>query len=573
MNRKTRAFNAIFFKELRDSYHYPLAVVGVLLLLAGPLFAPWYYIPEPTLGNLLPTIKEAAELLAGQYAGCWGRYALFSVFVLATLLPAGMFARERKTKEIACLERFPVSLQTVLLAKFSAILALISLVVLGFVLTGFVFDLIYDKKAFTALTYFCADYDSIETSNLKAFALCPLELLIWDAFWATAIRREAFVVAASLLSTFAVWALVGWLVASGKETPGSLAVANTWVLTRDSSVGSLITVGGVASVESAFYATLRFGALLLPLVGLVRVFRRDGAQTTLGNGLTGLDFRLKTLLAKRRQKSVDAASASVPVDANTSAKPCERSTSASSLFVDSTPRRPRPLTALCVETVKSASLFGRFRGAILIDLAILNYLLLNAFSPSSIGCRELLFGAILLWGTQAFVGLRKNRLILTTRLPVRPSVYFASQCFAYLALFAAAFLPALGFQLLFPEAANDVRELYWLHTTTRLPSVPAKEALNVATFATFHALVVLWTAGVARSRIGAFLLCAVAYAVFYFAFWAYALFCFGLSVAGKEVPPFEPWPLLPLVALGLFPFACPFAYLRTRARFKRRDGV
>ncbi|MBR4832908.1 MAG: hypothetical protein IKU86_01070 [Thermoguttaceae bacterium] len=572
MNRKTSAFNAIFFKELSDAYHYPLAVVGVLLL-AAPLFAPWYSLPEATLSNLAPTIKKSAELLAGQYAGYWGRYALFSVFVLAALLPAGIFARERKTKEAACSLRFPVSLQTVFLARFSAIVALISLVAVGFVLTGFVFDLSYDEKPFTALTYFCADYDPIETSNLQAFALCPLELLIWGAFWATSIRREAFVVAASLLSTFAVWALVGWLVASSEERPGSLAVANTWVLTRDAGVGSLITVGGVASVGSPFYAALRFGALLLPIVGIVRVFRRDGAQTTLGNGLTGLDFRFKTLLTKRRQKIAETASASVPVDANTSAKPCERSTSDSSFLADSTPRRWRPLTALCVETIKSASLFGRFRGAILIDLALLNYLLLNAFSPSLIGCRELAFGALLLWGTQAFVGLRKNRLILTTRFPVRPSVYFASQVLAYFALFAAAFLPALGFQLLFPEAANDVRELYWLRSTTRLPDVPVKETLNVATFATFHALVVLWTAGVARSRIGAFLLCAVAYAVFYFAFCAYALFCFGLSVAGKEVPPFEPWPLLPFVALGLFPFACPFAYLRTRARFKRRDDV
>lgn len=565
MNRQTRAFNAIFFKELRDSYHYPLAVVGVLLLLAGPLFAPWYYIPEPTLGNLLPTIKEAAELLAGQYAGGWGRYALFSVFVLATLLPAGMFARERKTKEIACSQRFPVSLQTILLAKFSAILALISLVVLGFVLTGFVFDLIYDKKAFTALTYFCANYDSIETSNLQAFALCPLELLIWGAFWATAIRRrEAFVVAASLLSTFAVWALVGWLVASGEETPGSLAVANTWVLTRDTSVASLVTVGGVASVGSPFYAALRFGALLLPLVGTVRFFRRDGAQTTLGNGLTGLNFRFKTLLAKRRRS---AASASVRVDSDASAELCERSTSVSSRLVELTPRRLRPLTALCAETVKCASLFGRFRGAILIDLAILNYLLLNAFSPSLIGCRELLFVAILLWGTQGFLGLRKNSLILTRRFPVRPSVYFVSQVLAYFGLFAAAFLPALGFQLFFPEAANDVRELYWLHATSRLESVPAEEALKVATFATFHALVVLWAAGVARSRIGAFFLCAVAYAVFYFAFWALAIVCRGVGIASnRHIPLEDAWPLLPLVALGLFPFA----YLRTRARFKRR---
>jgi hypothetical protein len=466
-----------------------------------------------------------------------------------------MFARERKTKEIACSERFPVSLQTVFLAKFSASLVLTALVAVGFVLIGFVFDLIYAKEAFTALTGFCAHASPNAVAFYKAFALCPLELLIWGAFWATAIRREAFVVAASLLSTFAVCALVGCAVgcgvAFGGDAPASLGFPKVWVLPRDLRPDGLFLVGGAASVESPVYAALRFGALLLPIVGIARVFRRDGAQTTLGNGLNGIGARFKNAFN------------------NVSPTPCERSTSISPRLVDLTPRRLRPLTALCVETVKSASLFGRFRGAILIDLAILNYLLLNAFSPSLIGCRELAFGAILLWGTQAFVGLRKNRLILTTRFPVRPSVYFASQCFAYLALFAAAFLPALGFQLFFPEAANDVRELYWLRSTTRLPDVPAQEALNVATFATFHALVVLWAAGVARSRIGAFLLCAVAYAVFYFAFYAYALFCFGLSVAGKEVPPFEPWPLLPFVALGLFPFA----YLRTRARFKRRDGV
>lgn len=321
MNRKTRAFNAIFFKELRDAYHYPLAVVGVLFLLAGPLFAPWHYVPEPTLGNLLPTIKEAAELLAGQYAGHWGRYALFTVFILATLLPAGMFARERKTKEIACLERFPVSLQTVFIAKFSAAFALIALVAVGFVSVGLTFDLIYGMKPFSALTEFARRYDPHEFSHCKAFALSPFELLIWSAFWATLIRREALIVTASLLSTFAVWAVVGWAATFVGDTPTSLTTTVAWRPPRDLSV---VTVGGVASVNSLPYAALRFGALLLPLVGIVRVFRRDGAQTTLANGLDGLASRCATLLLKRRRLNATDAPASVPVDPNTSVEPCER---------------------------------------------------------------------------------------------------------------------------------------------------------------------------------------------------------------------------------------------------------
>ena len=449
MNRPTNAFNAIFFKELRDAYSYPLAVVGVLFL-AGLLFAPWNSVPEASLSSLFPTIKEAAELLAKDYAKNWGGCALFAVFVLAALLPAGMFARERKTKEIACLERFPVSLQTVFLAKFSASFVLTALVAVGFVLIGFVFDLIYAKEAFTALTGFCAHASPNAVAFFKAFALCPLELLIWSAFWATAIRREAFVVAASLLSTFAVCALVGCavgcVVAFGGDAPASLGFPKVWVLPRDLRPDGLFLVGGAASVESAFYAALRFGALLWPLVGIVRVFRRDGAQTTLGAGLDGLASRFATLLLKRRRPDAISEPASVPVDQNTSATSCERSTSVSARLADLTPRRLRPLTALCVETVESASLFGRFRGAILIDLALVNaFCLLASTADSDKGFAlaalfySLLF--IVLFASGAFAGLRRDRSILTTRLPVSPRLYYASQLLTYAGLFVAAFLP------------------------------------------------------------------------------------------------------------------------------------
>ena len=420
MNRPTNAFNAIFFKELRDAYSYPLAVVGFLFL-AGLLFAPWNSVSEATLSSLFPTIKEAAELLAKEYAKNWDGCALFAVFVLAALLPAGMFARERKTKEIACLERFPVSLQTVFLAKFSATLVLTALVAVGFVLIGFVFDLIYAKEAFTALTGFCAHASPNAVAFFKAFALCPLELLIWGAFWATAIRREAFVVAASLLSTFAVCALVGCAVgcgvAFGGDAPASLGFPKVWVLPRDLRPDGLFLVGGAASVASPVYATLRFGALLLPIAGIGRVFRRDGAQTTLSNGLTGIGARFKNAFDN-----------------------------VSSRLVDLTPRRLRPLTALCVETVESASLFGRFRGAVLIDLALVNaFCLLASTAKDDKGFAlaalfySLLF--IVLFASGAFAGLRRDRSILTTRLPISPRLYYASQLLTYAGFFVAAFLP------------------------------------------------------------------------------------------------------------------------------------
>lgn len=484
MNRKTRAFNAIFFKELRDAYHYPLAVVGVLLLLAGPLFAPWHYVPEATLSNLLTTFKESAELLAGQYAGHWGRYALFSVFILATLLPAGMFARERKTQEIACSQRFPVSLQTVFLAKLSAEFVLIALVAAGFVLTGFCFDSSYGMTPFSALTEFTRRFDPHELSHCKAFALSPFELLIWSAFWATLIRREAFVVTTSLLSTFAVWAVVGWVATSVGDTPTSLTSTATWRPPRDLNV---VTVGGVASVESAFYAALRFGALLLPLVGLVRVFRRDGAQTTLGAGLDGLASRFATLLLKRRRPDATSAPASVPVDPNTPTPSCERSTSVSSRLVALTPRRLRPLTALCVETVESASLFGRFRGAILIDLALVNafYLLITGDNGFALAALFLLF--IVLLASGAFAGLRRDRSILTTRLPVSPRLYYASQLLTYAGLFVAAFLPTRCV-------------LSFLHITPLPASICA-----------YIWFVPFFASALVRSRLGAALACVLCY--------------------------------------------------------------
>lgn len=549
MNRKTHAFKALFLKELRETYHYPLAVVGVTLAV-GALFNPWHYAFNASLSKIF----KLFELLTEQYAGYWGRYALFSVFVVATLLPAVMFARERQTKEIACAERFPVSLQTVFLAKFSATLVLTALVAVGFVLIGFCFDLSYGEKPFSSLTAFTCQLDPPEIANSKALALCPIELLIWGAFWSTRIRREALVVAASLVSTFAVWTLVGYVASSFDEAPKSMAVADTWRLTRDISV---VAIGGVASVESAFYATLRFGALLAPLVGTVCVFRKNGVKTMLGNGLNGFEFRFQTFLIKRRRNDATSASGSVPVDPNASAKRREHSTSVFERLVSATPYRFRSLAALCVETLKSASLFGRFCGAIAIDLLIFNLLfLIMTTDVAHAGDALVWFLFVVLFGTGAFAGLRRDRSMLTTRLPVSPSVYYASQLLAYAALYVAACLPAIYFQHLFPEAANVLRNLF-AETPLELDA-SLRQTQGFWFLGAYHWFVVFCAAAVARTRLSA----AVLSVLFYIAVFGVKLELYGFA---DGTPPEAVYTLVyaPALVIGIA------SYLGVLRRFKR----
>ena len=78
MNRKTSAFNAIFFNELRETRYYPLAVVGALLA-AGSLLIHWSY---ELRGSQAQGIFSVADVLTRQFAGYWGRYALVAVFIL-----------------------------------------------------------------------------------------------------------------------------------------------------------------------------------------------------------------------------------------------------------------------------------------------------------------------------------------------------------------------------------------------------------------------------------------------------------------------------------------------------------
>ena len=552
MNRVNKHFKALFFKELRDSYHYPLAVVGVLLA-ASLLFNDW-------AGALRSSqhvgVLALADALIVHFAGLWGRLAVLSVFIVATLLPAGMFARERQTKEIACLERFPIPLQTVVGAKFSAALVLTTFVAAAFVLIGLSFDLLYGYEPFSALNAFCAQFEPREIANLRAFSLSPIELLVWGAFWATRIRREAFVVAASFLSTFAVWGLVGYVVICVDAAPRGSVLVDSMRQSLSTEYLQYVFCGGVASVESAFYATLRFGALLAPLVGTVCVFRKNGVKTMLSNGLNGFGFCLKTFLTKRRRHDATSASASVPVDSNASAKRRERSVSVFDRLVSATPRRFRPLAALCLETIKNASLFGRFRGAVAIDLLIFNLLFLNiTTNVAQTGAFLSWFLFVVLFGTGAFAGLRRDRSILTTRLPVSPSVYYASQLLAYAALYGAAYLPATYFQHLFPEAANVLRNLF-AETPLELDA-SLRQTQGFWFFGAYHWFVVFCASAVGRTRLGA----AILSVLFYIAVFGVKLELYGLA---DGTPPEAAYTLVYLPALVVGIASYPLASRRFR---------
>ncbi len=552
MNRVDKPFKALFLKDLRETYYYPLAVVGVLLA-ASLLFTNWHCALRSSRHVGVFALTDA---LTTHFAGLWGRLAVLSVFIVATLLPAGMFARERKTKEIACLERFPISLQTILSAKFSAAFVLTTLVAAAFILIGLSFDLIYGYEPFSALNAFCSQFEPREIANLRAFTLSPLELLAWGAFWATRIRREALVVAVSFLSTFAVWGLVGYVAICVDAAPRGSALVDATRQSLSTEYLQYVFCGGVASVESAFYATLRFGALLAPLAGTVCIFRKNGAKTMLGNGLNGFEFRFKTFLTKRRLTDAISASASVPAEPNASAKRRKRSTSVCDRLVNITLRRFRPLAALCLETIKSASLFGRFRGAVAIDLLLFNLLfpiMTSGVAPFSVILVWFLF--VVLFGTGAFAGLRRDRSILTTRLPVSPSVYYASQLLAYTALYVAACLPAISLQLLCPEAADVLRNLF-----TEKPlelDASLRQTKGFLFLSAYHWFVVFCASAVARTRLGA----AVLSVLFYVAVFGVKLELYGIA---DGTPPEAAYTLVYLPALVVGIASYPLASQRFR---------
>ncbi len=544
MNRSERAaFNAIFRKELRDSYFYPIVVAGSLATIS--LFAHSLR-PLGVAAITGDVAKFSARLndLILYYGEIWGTIAAASLFVTAALLAPCAFVRERTDAEIGCLRRFPVSLQTVFLAKFSAIATLCWLLAAAFVLLGFCFDFYADATPFSA-TATVGKPDS--PIRAVSFFLASFEVFCWGAFWSTRVRREASAVAVSVASTFAVWAFVG-AVALQLE-PSIRATAPVGAIRTPFAC---VAVGGGVSFETFGFAALRFGLLAVPLIGVVRQFRNGDAKTLLGNGINRVDFlilfRLLQMTVCRFSKRSDITtqktrSETASNDATSFSRFCSFSDAATN-FQRSTcrdkekPRKNRtspPLAVLCRETLTEASLFGRLPGAVALDLIVLNYLFFNFLGLGRASeFAPLIFLFVSFFGTRAFAGLRQHRLILTTRLPVSPTLYFASQVLVYGGLYAVGLLLPLGFELLAPDAAERLRDV--IASPEGVDKSSGDWPLTASTFVVLTCASVFWGASVARSKSGA---------------WALGFVFFSLAAT---IIPNALGPLLPQLSVKFFHF-------------------
>lgn len=571
MNRSERsAFNAIFYKELRDTYFYPIVVAGSFVTIS--LFA---HSLRPLgiaaiTGDVAKFSAQFNDLIL-YYGEIWGTIAATSLFVTAALLTPCAFVRERTAAKIGCLRRFPVSLQTVFIAKFSAIATLCGLLAAAFVLLGFCFDFYVDATPFSALSTVGRPDSTIRAAS---FFLASFEVFCWGAFWSTRARREASAVAISVASTFAVWAFAG-AVAILVE-PSIRATAPTSALRNPFACAA---VGGGVSFETLGFAALRFGLLAVPLIGVVRQFQRGGVKTLIGNGINvdrRLNFRQLLLQAtfSRFSKKNDVAS---PAKAFATVSNDLASSSNSDAFADAATvdqrstcrseeasrknRTSRRLAVLCRATLAEASLFGRFPGAVALDLLVLNYLFFNFLGLGRAGeFLPFLFLFVSFFGTRAFAGLRQNRLILTTRLPVSPALYFVSQIIVYGGLYAVGLLLPLSFELLAPDAAERLRDV--IAAPEGIDKSSGDWPLTASAFVVLTCASVFWGASVARSKSGA---------------WALGFVFFSLAVT---IIPNAIGPLLPKLSVKFFHVCyAPFlvvvllvaSYFSTSNRFKNSE--
>ncbi len=571
MNRaKSAAFNTIFFKELRETYFYPIVVAGSLATIS--LFA---HSLKPLglaaiSGDVANFSAQFNDLIL-YYGEIWGTLSAASLFVTAALLAPCAFVRERTDAEIGCLRRFPVSLQTVFIAKFSAIATLCGLLAAAFVLLGLGFDFYTGATPFSATSTVGKPDSSIRAAS---FFLASFEVFCWGAFWSTLARREASAVAISVASTFAVWAFVGAVAIlvepSICATPPTNALRNPF---------ACAAVGGGVSLETLRFAALRFGLLAVPLLGVARQFQNKGVKTIIGNEInTSRRFILRRFLLQatfsRFWKNSDVASSPKAVatvsndlassfnpDAPTNVATVGQRSICRSKTAPRKRRKFRRLAVLCRETLTEASLFGRFPGAVALDLLVLNYLFFNFLGLGRAGeFLPFLFLFVSFFGTRAFAGLRQNRSILTTRLPVSPALYFVSQILVYGGLYAIGLVLPLSFELLAPDAAERLRDV--VASPEGIDKSSGDWPLTASAFVLLTCASVFWGASVARSKSGA---------------WALGFVFFSLAAT---IIPNAIGPLLPNLPVKFFYFCyVPFlvvgllvaSYYSTSRRFKNSE--
>lgn len=266
----TSSFKSLYFKELRNAF-----IPTIVLALIAVAFD--VYIAKLTSFSLNP--QKHGE----HYRMFWIWSAAYFTCLSCAILTSYTFYSERREGGYDVLKRLPVLTATVYLSKLSAILTLIVATCVVFAASTFAVDLYFGDAASTTLLAQFKDDEKAALLRLRfvAYLFSALELFCWSAFWATRTRRFAFALFASGAATLVAKLLVGLVVVLvaavlGQVAPGSQMSARTPViygLYRICAYGSSI---GIALVG---FGLLRLAALSVPIYGIYRQCRRNGATT------------------------------------------------------------------------------------------------------------------------------------------------------------------------------------------------------------------------------------------------------------------------------------------------------
>ena len=274
MRSLLNGFNMLYVRELKRA----LVASGIIALLvvafAYASLARFWIPPWP------------ADDLGETYRAFWPWFAPISIFLSSPVLPVYVFAVERKKDGFKVLQRFPVATATVYLAKLSAILTAFAAICVFFAVSSFAFDVYYgDVLSTTLLAPFEDDVPNLAQLNLALSLLfASLELFCWSAFWAPRVRRSTLAVLATGASAFVGWALTGFVVGIAAlllnpELAAKLPHTPVFFAAFFGMIHGFSAGTALAGVGLFRFGFVRLGFLAIPLCGIYRQCRRQGAAT------------------------------------------------------------------------------------------------------------------------------------------------------------------------------------------------------------------------------------------------------------------------------------------------------
>ncbi|MBQ8285820.1 MAG: ABC transporter permease [Thermoguttaceae bacterium] len=274
MRSLLNGFNMLYVRELKRA----LVASGIIALLvvafAYASLASFWIPPWP------------ADDLGETYRAFWPWFAPISIFLSSPVLPVYVFAVERKKDGFKVLQRFPVATATVYLAKLSAILTAFAAICVFFAVSSFAFDVYYgDVLSTTLRAPFEDDVPNLGQLNLALSLLfASLELFCWSAFWAPRVRRSTLAVLATGASAFVGWALTGFVVgiaalSLNPELAAKLPHTPVFFAAFFGMIHGFSAGTALAGVGLFRFGFVRLGFLAIPLCGIYRQCRRQGAAT------------------------------------------------------------------------------------------------------------------------------------------------------------------------------------------------------------------------------------------------------------------------------------------------------